>query len=129
MTYQERSCPGPPTRQTQTSKSNVMEAQKYSCVCVSVRDCVCVCVCVCVYLDNVLWTFLHCLQSVEDEALIGRNHRLRSLQRLHFHFYPKESDQQCRLATGPLGHTGMCGYVYVSVCFCGVCLVLYTYGY
>lgn len=71
----------------------------------------------CVYLDNVFWTFLHSLQSVEDEALIGRNHRLHSLQRLHLHFNPNESDRQCRLTTGPLGHTGMCVSVVCVWCF------------
>lgn len=48
--------------------------------------------CVCIYLDNVLRTFLHCLESTEDKTLINADHRLFSLQRIHLHFNPKETE-------------------------------------
>lgn len=109
MTYQEQSCPGPPRRQTQIIKSKVA---------ITKINCGIQCFCVC--LDNLLRTFLHIFQSVEDEGLIGGNHRLLSLQRLHIHFYPDESERQCRLVTGPIRYTGVC----LSACFSVTCVCL-----
>lgn len=70
------------------------------------------------YLNYFLWTLLHCFQSAENEALIGGNHRLLSLQRENLHFYADESEQ---VRNRPTGHSGIC------VCVCVLNCVLYLW--
>lgn len=52
-----------------------------------------VCECVYMYPNYFLWTLLHSLQSAENEAFVGGNHRLVSLQRENLRFYADESEQ------------------------------------